>query len=540
MGEPVFAVRDLRVDFDTPDGTVEAVRGVSFAVMPGESVAVVGESGSGKSQVMMAAMGLLASNGTASGSVRYRGEELIGMRRRELNNIRGAKITMIFQEPMTSLDPLYRIGRQIEEPLRVHAGLSGKAVRARALELLKLVRLPEPEARLRAYPHELSGGQRQRVMIAMALANDPDLLIADEPTTALDVTIQSEILALLADLQTRLQMAIVFITHDLTIVEAFCRRVLVMRSGKIVEEGSTDDIFAAPKQDYTKMLLAAKPEGSKPAVPQSAEPLLSAEDVSVTFLQAGGLFSDAFELRAVKHVSLALRRGQTLGVVGESGSGKSTLGRVLVHLQEAKGLVTYLGTAISDLDRSAMRPFRKDLQMVFQDPYGSLSPRMTVGEIIAEGLLVHEPQLGADARAQRVAVALNDVGLDPGVRNRFPHEFSGGQRQRIAIARAVVLRPTIMVLDEPTSALDRSVQKQVILLLRALQDEHGLTYIFISHDLAVVRAMADRVMVMKSGEVVEEGATEEIFDRPRTDYTRALLRAAFQLKETLSERQALL
>jgi len=349
------------------------------------------------------------------------------------------------------------------------------------------------------------------------------------------VTIQAEILALLADLQARLGMAILFITHDLAIVEAFCRRVVVMRAGRVVEEGPTERIFAAPREDYTRMLLAAEPEGTKEPVPQDSERLLHAEGVNVTFRRAGGLLSRPFVLHAVREVSLSLRRGETLGIVGESGSGKSTLGRVLVNLQAASGRVVYLGTEISALDRAAMRPFRRDLQMVFQDPYGSLSPRMTVGEIVTEGLLVHALELSAAERTRRAAGALADVGLEPAMTNRFPHEFSGGQRQRIAIARAIVLRPTVMVLDEPTSALDRSVQKQIVALLRALQAEHGLTYVFISHDLAVVRAMAERVMVMRAGEVAEEGATEAIFAAPRTAYTRALMRAAFELRAVLSE-----
>ena len=536
MGERIFDIRNIRVTFDTPDGPVEAVRGVGMYVNAGETVAVVGESGSGKSQIMMAAMGLLASNGRAQGSVTYRGQELIGLPRDRLNRIRGAKITMIFQEPMTSLDPLYTIERQICEPIMVHGGLSASAARSKALELLKLVHIPDPERRLKSYPHELSGGQRQRVMIAMALANNPDLLIADEPTTALDVTIQAEILRLLAELQKKLGMAILFITHDLRIVEAFASRVYVMQKGKVVEEGATDDIFHRPLEPYTKMLLAAEPEGSKPPVPAAAPVLLDANKVSVTFRSGGGFLSrTAFELKAVRDVTLALRAGQTIGIVGESGSGKSTLGRGILQLLPSEGRVVYQGVPIQGLDRAGMRPYRKNLQMVFQDPYGSLSPRMTVGEIITEGLLVHEPQLSAREREQAAIKALEEVGLDPVMRNRFPHEFSGGQRQRIAIARAVVLKPTVIVLDEPTSALDRSVQKQIINLLRRIQDSHGLSYIFISHDLAVVKALADYTIVMKTGRVVEEGPTEEVFRDPKSDYTRALMRAAFNLKDVLKQ-----
>ncbi|WP_108659240.1 ABC transporter ATP-binding protein [Acuticoccus kandeliae] len=535
---PILSARGLRVTFDTPDGAVKAVRGVDFDVFAGESLAIVGESGSGKSQIMMATMGLLAANGTAGGSVAYRGTELIGMPRRTLNAIRGDKISMIFQEPMTSLDPLYPIGRQIAEPLMVHRGLSARAAKARVVELLRLVQLPDPERRAGAYPHELSGGQRQRVMIAMALANEPEILIADEPTTALDVTIQADILALLASLQARLGMAILFITHDLGIVRAIADRVIVMREGAIVETGPTRAIFEAPREAYTKMLLAAEPSGTKaPAAPKP--PLLTAENVGVTYRVAGGLLGrGGYAIEAVRDVSLALRPGETLGIVGESGSGKSTLGRALVGLEHARGRILFRGSDIATLSPAAIRPLRRDLQIVFQDPYGSLSPRMTVGEIVTEGLLVHEKGLSARERARRADAALTEVGLDPAVKNRFPHEFSGGQRQRIAIARALILKPEIIVLDEPTSALDRSVQKQIIELLRTVQREHDLAFVFISHDLAVVHALADHVIVMKDGAVVEEGPTSAIFETPRSDYTKRLMRAAFDLDAILEARAA--
>ncbi|MBK5934458.1 oligopeptide transport system ATP-binding protein [Rhodovulum imhoffii] len=529
----VFEVDDIHVTFDTPDGKVEAVRGVSLHVDRGETVAVVGESGSGKSQIMMAAMGLLASNGRAVGAVRYRGQNILNLPPGQLNKLRGAKITMIFQEPMTSLDPLYTIEDQLSEPLRVHGGLTRAQASARVLELLRLVRIPDPERRMKSYPYEMSGGQRQRVMIAMALANDPDLLIADEPTTALDVTIQAEILRLLAELQRKLGMSILFITHDLGIVEAFADRVYVMRQGRLEEDGPTARIFHAPATDYTRMLLAAEPEGEKPPVPDSAPVLLQGQDVEITFGKPGGFLSKSNLFKAVKGVDLTLREKQTIGVVGESGSGKSTLGRGLLQLLPAAGRVIYLGRDINGLTRQAMKQHRDGLQMVFQDPYGSLSPRMTVSEIVTEGLLVHEPGLTRKERAARAAQALEDVGLSGAMRNRFPHEFSGGQRQRIAIARAVVLRPRVIVLDEPTSALDRSVQKQVIDLLRGLQEEHALSYIFISHDLAVVRAMSDYVMVMKEGKIVEEGPTAQIFDAPQQEYTHSLMRAAFDLKSLL-------
>ncbi|MCG7508179.1 ABC transporter ATP-binding protein [Mesorhizobium retamae] len=525
--ETVLDVRDLKVRFRTLDGAVEAVKGININVKAGETVAVVGESGSGKSQTMMAAMGLLASNGEATGAVDYRGSNLLTMRKSELNKVRGRKISMIFQEPMTSLDPLYTIGNQLMEPIRRHRGLSAAAAREEALKLLRLVHIPDPERRLKSYPHEMSGGQRQRVMIAMALANDPDVLIADEPTTALDVTIQAQILVLLAELQKKLGMAIVFITHDLGIVRRFADRVYVMRSGEVVEEGEATALFANPQHPYTKMLLAAEPTGRKAPPPPDAPILLEGRKVEVTFKIGGGLLAgDPVILRAVDDISIRLKRNQTIGIVGESGSGKSTLGRALLRLLPSDGQIRFGNSDISAADKQAMRPLRRELQLVFQDPFGSLSPRMTVGQIITEGLLVHEPSLSSKERDRRAMEALQEVGLDPVMRNRYPHEFSGGQRQRIAIARAMILKPKVVVLDEPTSALDRSVQKQIVELLRKLQADHDLSYLFISHDLAVVRAMADYIIVMKQGKIVEEGQTEAIFDHPREKYTQTLMAAA--------------
>ena len=526
---PVLSLRDVSVSFETNDGTVEAVRGVSVSVRRGETVAIVGESGSGKSQAMMAAMGLLASNGQASGSVRYRGREILGLSKRELNRIRGHHIGMIFQEPMTSLDPLYRVGFQIAEPLMRHAGLDARSARKRAVELLDLVQIENPERRVKSYPHELSGGQRQRVMIAMAIANEPDVLIADEPTTALDVTIQAQILELLRDLQRRLGMAIVFITHDFGIVRRFADRVVVMRAGEVVEEGTVSGIFEAPGHPYTRMLLAAEPTGTKAPVADDAPRLLEAANVTVSFHLGGGLLGrGGMALTAVDHVSLTLHEGQTIGVVGESGSGKSTLGRALLRLLPSEGSIRYKGEDLTALDLGRQRWLRRQLQLVFQDPFGSLSPRLTVGQIVTEGLLVHEPGIGRAERDRRAVQALEEVQLDPALRNRYPHEFSGGQRQRIAIARTMILKPEVVVLDEPTSALDRSVQKEIVELLRALQRDHNLSYLFISHDLAVVRAMADEVMVMKTGRVVERGTAEEIFSDPKDPYTRALMAAAFE------------
>lgn len=526
--ETVLTVKDLKVDFTTPDGEVNAVKGISFDVKKGETLAIVGESGSGKSQTMMALMGLLASNGKVSGSARYGETEMVRASLSTLNSVRGSKITMIFQEPMTSLDPLYKVGAQIAEALIHHRNMSKAKARERVLELLNLVGIPDPNRRIDSYPHELSGGQRQRIMIAMALANEPDMLIADEPTTALDVTIQAQILDLLADLQKRFGMAIVLITHDLGVVKHVADRVVVMRRGEVVEHGTRDDIFERPTQDYTKMLLASEPTGTKAAPAADAPVMLEGRNVVVDFsISSGMLFKGTRKFRAVDHVNVRLHQGQTIGIVGESGSGKSTLGRALLKLLEAEGRFSFETTDISALDRTGMRPFRKSMQLVFQDPYGSLSPRQTVGEIITEGLYVHEPTLTKAQRDARAVAALKEVGLDPASRNRYPHEFSGGQRQRIAIARSMILKPKVVILDEPTSALDRTVQRQVIELLRDLQEKHNLSYVFISHDLSVIRAIADHVVVMKDGKIVEEGPTQDIFDNPAQDYTKTLIAAAF-------------
>jgi oligopeptide transport system ATP-binding protein len=528
MSEPVLNLRDVHVRFQTLDGVVEAVKGINLHVNAGETVAIVGESGSGKSQLMMAAMGLLASNGEAAGEALYRGRNILGLSKDKLNTIRGRKITMIFQEPMTSLDPLYTVGSQLIEPIMHHQNVPAEEARARAIAMLQLVRIPDPERRMGSYPYEMSGGQRQRVMIAMALANDPDLLIADEPTTALDVTIQAEILDLMASLQKRLGMGLVFITHDLNIVRRIAHRVYVMKSGEVVEEGETKALFSAPKHPYTKALLEAEPTGRKAPVSPKAPLILTGTDIRVTFRMGGGFLSGPpLELRAVDRVSVSLKQGQTIGIVGESGSGKSTLARALLRLVPSEGAIQFDGRSIAALDREGMRPLRKQLQIVLQDPFGSLSPRMTAGQIVTEGLLVHEPSISSRERDQRAAQALAEVQLDPKLRNRYPHEFSGGQRQRIAIARAIILKPKVVVLDEPTSALDRQVQRQIVELLRNLQHANNLSYLFISHDLAVVRAMADHIMVMKDGKLVEQGTPDEVLDDPREDYTKRLMAAAF-------------
>jgi oligopeptide transport system ATP-binding protein len=528
MAERILDIRQMRVSFDTLDGQVEAVKGVNLHVNAGETVAVVGESGSGKSQLMMATMGLLASNGRAEGTASYRGTNLIGLPKAELNTIRGRKITMIFQEPMTSLDPLYSIGSQLMEPILQHQKVSQDEARSRAIEMLKLVHIPEAERRMKSYPYEMSGGQRQRVMIAMALANNPDLLIADEPTTALDVTIQAEILELMAGLQRRLGMGMVFITHDLNIVRRIAHRVYVMRRGEVVESGETAALFANPQHPYTRALLEAEPTGRKPPPPASAPRILDGTGVTVSFKIGGGFLSGPpIILKAVDRVSVSLRQGQTIGVVGESGSGKSTLARALLRLIASEGAIRFDGRDIARLDKEQMRPLRKELQIVLQDPFGSLSPRMTAGQIVTEGLLVHAPAMPRQERDARAVQAFEEVQLDPRMRNRYPHEFSGGQRQRIAIARAIILKPKVVVLDEPTSALDRQVQKQIIELLRGLQEAQGLSYLFISHDLAVVRAMADHIMVMKNGVVVEQGSPDDVMEHPQDPYTQRLMAAAF-------------
>jgi microcin C transport system ATP-binding protein len=533
MAEPVLAVRDLEVDFPTADGPgVAAVRGVSFEIARGETLALVGESGSGKSVTALSVLQLLpdAASRTTRGSIQFCGEELVRARPDRLREIRGGRIAMVFQEPMTSLNPLLPIEKQLAETLKLHKGLTGAASRARVLELLNLVGLPRAEQRLNAYPHELSGGQRQRVMIAMALANEPDLLIADEPTTALDVTIQAQILELLRDLRDRFGMALLLITHDLGVVRAMADRVVVMRKGEVVEAAASADLFAAPQHPYTQALLAAEPKGSAVAHASDAAPVLTVEGLKVWFpIKAGLLRRTVDHVRAVDGIDLAVRPGQTVGVVGESGSGKTTLGQALLRLIDSEGTIRFDGIDVQGWAPKQLRPMRRKMQIVFQDPYGSLSPRLTVGEIIAEGLKVHGME-DARQREARVVAALQAVGLDPASRNRYPHEFSGGQRQRIAIARAVVLEPRFVVLDEPTSALDMSVQAQIVDLLRKLQAERGLAYLFISHDLKVVRALADEVIVMKDGRVVERGPAAQVFEAPTHPYTQALLAAALDFR----------
>jgi oligopeptide transport system ATP-binding protein len=526
MEAPLFSIKNLHVAFATPEGTTEAVRGIYLDIANGETIAVVGESGSGKSQTWLAALGLLPRNGRASGSARLQGEELLGAPEARLNRMRGAKISMIFQEPMTALDPLYSLESQIAAPLTAHAGATRSEARAKAADLLAEVGIANARARLKAYPHELSGGERQRAMIAMAIANCPSLLIADEPTTALDVTVQAQILDLLGQLRRSLGMAMVFVSHDLRVVRRIAERVYVMREGLIVETGRTEDVLARPRNGYTRVLVDAEPSGTKPAPPPDAPMLMEAREIAVTYSQPTGLLSRARKVRAVDGVSLKLRRGQTLGIVGESGSGKSTLARALLRLTPCEGALTFEGRDLQPLGAAAMRPLRRKMQMIFQDPFGSLSPLMSAGAIVAEGLRAHEPEMSARERDAEAARALAAVGIDPALRMRTPDAFSGGQRQRIAIARALILKPALLVLDEPTSSLDRSVQREILTLLRALQDAHGLTYIFITHDLAVVRAMADEILVMRGGKIVERGPTAAIFERPENEYTRALMEAA--------------
>ncbi|TAU50836.1 ABC transporter ATP-binding protein [Rhizobium ruizarguesonis] len=533
MTEPLLSVRDLSVAFHQGGETSLAVDHISFDIAKGEVVALVGESGSGKSVSANSILRLLPypSASHPSGEILFKGKDLLKASERELREVRGNDITMIFQEPMTSLNPLHTIEKQIAEILALHQGLTGQSARQRVLELLNQVGIREPEKRLKAYPHELSGGQRQRVMIAMALANRPELLIADEPTTALDVTVQAQILELLRQLKAVHGMSMLFITHDLGIVRKFADRVCVMTKGKIVETGAVEDVFANPKHDYTRHLLASEPRGEPPLADPSKPMVMEGSDIRVWFPIKAGLMRRVVDhVKAVDGIDLSLRAGQTLGVVGESGSGKTTLGLALTRLISSQGRIAFVGKDIAGYSFSEMRPLRNQLQVVFQDPYGSLSPRMSVGDIVAEGLKVHERSLTAEERDQRVCWALEEVGLDPLTRWRYPHEFSGGQRQRIAIARAMVLKPRFVMLDEPTSALDMSVQAQVVDLLRDLQKKHDLAYLFISHDLKVVKALANDVIVMRFGKVVEQGPSADIFRTPKDDYTRALMAAAFNIE----------
>jgi microcin C transport system ATP-binding protein len=531
--KPLLSVRDLSVAFHQGGRESLAVDRVSFDIGRGEIVALVGESGSGKSVSAASILKLLPYPAAShpSGQILFDGRDLMTASEPDLRAVRGNEITMIFQEPMTSLNPLHTIERQIGEILALHQGLEGPAARARVLELLHQVGIREPEKRLTAFPHELSGGQRQRVMIAMALANRPKLLIADEPTTALDVTVQAQILELLGRLKTEHGMSMLFITHDLGIVRKFADRVCVMTRGKIVEAGPVEDIFEHAQHPYTKKLLASEPRGEPPPLDETKPIVMQGEDIRVWFpIKAGFLRRTVDHVKAVDGVDLMLRAGQTLGVVGESGSGKTTLGLALSRLISSKGRISFIGKDIDAFSYREMRPLRDRLQIVFQDPFGSLSPRMSVGEIIAEGLKVHERQLSAEERDNRVAWALEEVGLDPATRWRYPHEFSGGQRQRIAIARAMVLKPRFVMLDEPTSALDMTVQAQVVDLLRDLQAKHDLAYLFISHDLKVVKALANELIVMRAGKVVEKGPAAQVFAAPKADYTRALMAAAFDLE----------
>ncbi|MER8534372.1 ABC transporter ATP-binding protein [Mesorhizobium sp. M1005] len=533
MSAPLLSVQDLSVAFTQGGDQSIAVDHISFDLARGETVALVGESGSGKSVTALSVLKLLPypTASHPSGKILFLGADLLAADERDLRRVRGNKITMIFQEPMTSLNPLHTIEQQIVEVLKLHQGLGDRKAKARTLELLHEVGIRDPEKRLDAYPHQLSGGQRQRVMIAMSLANEPELLIADEPTTALDVTVQAQILELLAGLKSRKNMSMLFITHDLGIVRKIADRVCVMTKGKIVETGPTKEIFANPQHAYTRHLLAAEPKGKPPAANQAAKPVMVGKDVKVWFPIKKGFFRRTVDnVKAVDGIDVTVRAGQTLGVVGESGSGKTTLGLALARMISSTGNIQFNGRGIDQLSFNEMRPLRRELQIVFQDPFGSLSPRMSVAEIIEEGLKIHEPKLSPDARDSRVVDVLGEVGLDPATRNRYPHEFSGGQRQRVAIARAMVLNPRFVMLDEPTSALDMSVQAQVVDLLRSLQAKHDLAYLFISHDLRVIRALANEVIVMRNGRIVEAGPSEQIFGSPRTDYTKALISAAFKIE----------
>jgi microcin C transport system ATP-binding protein len=532
---PLLEIHNLSVGFANGENATKAVDGISLRLERGRTLALVGESGSGKSLTALSILRLLPVGAEPSGKVLFKGQDLLHCREQELRSVRGNAITMVFQEPMTSLNPLHTIERQIGEILELHGKGRGSKLRPLIVSLLEEAGIKDPAGRLGAYPHQLSGGQRQRVMIAMALANRPDLFIADEPTTALDVTVQAQILALLKDLQTRHDMAMLFITHDLNIVRRIADEVAVMQNGKIVETGEVEKIFSSPQHPYTKALLAAEPKGAPPVFNPASPVVLEANDLRVHFAIKRGFFRRTVgAVKAVDGVSLSLHEGETIGIVGESGCGKTTLGLALLRLIRSQGRIAYLGRPIDGLDFKAMRPLRRDIQIVFQDPYGSLSPRMSVADIVAEGLSVQNKALGFEARREAVARALLDAGLDPALMDRYPHEFSGGQRQRIAIARALALEPKLVVLDEPTSALDMSVQAQIVDLLRGLQTKHNLAYLFISHDLKVVRALAHRIIVMRQGKVVEEGTRDDIVSRPKNEYTRALFAAAFAMEPDAS------
>ncbi|PSF04774.1 microcin ABC transporter ATP-binding protein [Marinobacter fuscus] len=527
----LLTISDLSICFD--DGSLVVDR-LSLSIASGQTLALVGESGSGKSVSALSILRLLDERHARypAGSILYRGEDLLHAPEKRLRQIRGRHISMIFQEPMTSLNPLHTVEKQISEVLSLHKGLRGAQARARCIELLELVGIHDPETRLTSYPHQLSGGQKQRVMIAMALANEPELLIADEPTTALDVTVQKQVLELLQTLQKKLGMAVLLITHDLSIVQRYADHVVVMKKGKLVEQGPAESLLAAPSEAYTRTLLEAEPPPRPMPAVSDGRTLLEADRLNVDFPTRKSLFGKVLEsFTAVEHVSFELKAGETLGIVGESGSGKTTLGHALLKLTASTGAFRFEGADLSPLSQKAFRPWRRRIQIVFQDPFGSLSPRMSIAEIIGEGLGVHEPENACD-HEQRVIQALNDVGLDPNARHRYPHEFSGGQRQRIAIARALVLQPDLIILDEPTSALDRTVQKQVIELLQQLQARYGLSYIFISHDLAVVRALSHKLLVLRQGQMIEYGDADTVFSNPRQPYTRELLNAAFFYQST--------
>jgi microcin C transport system ATP-binding protein len=528
---PLLDVRDLNVRFRQGGNETIAVDGVSFTLKRGTTLALVGESGSGKSVTALSIVRLLSRAAEVQGQVLFKGEDLLAYREARLREIRGAQITMVFQEPMTSLNPLHTIARQIGEILELHGARGAQKIKDRIIELLQEVGIPDPAARLGAFPHQLSGGQRQRVMIAMALANRPDLFIADEPTTALDVTVQAQILELLKELQARHNMAMLFITHDLGIVRKIADDVAVMQKGKIVETNTMAEIFAAPRHPYTQALIAAEPKGTPPAIDMASKTILEASDIRVWFPIKRGFFRRTVGfVKAVDSVSISVREGETVGVVGESGSGKTTLGLAILRLIRCEGAIVFLGRPIEGLNFTQMRPLRRDMQIVFQDPYGSLSPRLPVADIVAEGLGVQYKTMSTARKREIVAQALTDTGLDPEAMDRYPHEFSGGQRQRIAIARAIVLEPKFIVLDEPTSALDMSVQAQIVDLLRDLQKRRGLAYLFISHDLKVVRALASEIIVMRDGKVVESGPAVDLLANPRSAYTRALFAAAFEVK----------